>query len=240
MDGYLQERKEQEAMLHRETKFIVIICLILSFTSCSKYKQYDSKEIKETRATCMHVSEELLGKEYWKVYNSAVDSIESWIDNGIGNFSYWRSLINYQLDSVLCVNREQNKVIMSILLPYIGEQGTAEQIEYFYGVKINNQWYFYGGPTLVLPREFYQEDVHTPLSFAKLQQIATAHIYRGYLKQGKKGQWEINERFFDQIIPSKRTLEIYNLKDEEEYVKFMVEINWSSDIEATFKKYREN
>jgi len=49
---------------------------------------------------------------------------------------------------------------------------------------------------MVLPREFYQEDIHTPLSFEKLKQIATMNIYRGYLRKGKKRKWEINDNFF--------------------------------------------
>ena len=187
----------QTDMLHQGNKFIIAICLILSIVSCSKYKKYNTKEINEIRTNCMNKSQALLDDEYWLVYNSAIDSINSWIDNKIGNFAYWHSLINYQLDSVLCVNKEQNKIIMSILLPYIGEKGTGDQIEYFYGVKIDNQWYFFCGPTLVLPREFYQEDIHTPLSFEKLKQIATYNVYRGYLKKNEQGEWVINDKFFE-------------------------------------------
>jgi hypothetical protein len=57
--------------------------------------------------------------------------------------------------------------------------------------------YFFSGPTLVLPREYYQKD--TPLSFEKLKQIATDHIYRRYLIKNKQGNWEINERFFSDL-----------------------------------------
>ncbi|GHT86376.1 hypothetical protein FACS18947_6190 [Bacteroidia bacterium] len=227
MIGYLQGRKEQMDMLHRDNKFIIIICLIFFFASCDKYTRYDIKETKKIRTNCINKSQVLLGEEYWLVYNSAVDSINSWIDNEIGNFSYWRSLINYQLDSVLCVNKERDKIIMSILLPYIGEKGIQDDIEYFYGVKVQGQWYFFGGPTLVLPREFYQEDIHTPLSFEKLKQIATAEIYRGYLKKGRNGQWEINENFFQDLTSVAWCTDCTTQEDWDRKYLLIISENWS-------------
>ena len=78
-----------------------------------------------------------------------------------------------------------------------------------------------------------------PLNFEKLKQIATWNIYRRYLKKNTQGEWEINDRFFDKIIPQDRTKEIYGIKSDEEYVKFMIELNWSSDINKTINKYRQ-
>ena len=52
---------------------------------------------------------------------------------------------------------------------------------------------------MVLPRERYQQDIHSPLSFDKLKQIATWHIYRHYLKKNQYGEWVINEQFFSDL-----------------------------------------
>jgi len=52
---------------------------------------------------------------------------------------------------------------------------------------------------MVLFRESYQDDIHTPLSYEKLEQIATYNIYRRYLKQSENGQWEINDSFFERL-----------------------------------------
>ncbi len=49
---------------------------------------------------------------------------------------------------------------------------------------------------MVLPREYYQKNIHTPLSFEKLKQIATFNIYKYYLEKNKKEDWVIRERFF--------------------------------------------
>lgn len=59
-------------MLHRDNKFIIIICLIFFFASCDKYTRYDIKETKKIRTNCINKSQVLLGEEYWLVYNSAV------------------------------------------------------------------------------------------------------------------------------------------------------------------------
>jgi hypothetical protein len=52
---------------------------------------------------------------------------------------------------------------------------------------------------MVLPREYYQKDIHMPLSFEKLKQIATSNIYRRYLVKNKKGEWETSDRFFSDL-----------------------------------------
>jgi hypothetical protein len=57
--------------------------------------------------------------------------------------------------------------------------------------------------------------------------------------KNKKGEWEINDRFFDRIIPQDGTKEIYGIRSDEEYVKFMIELNWSSDVNMTINKYKQ-
>ena len=227
-------------MLHRESKVLVIISFLFVIVSCNKYKEYDSKETARLRDRILSMSLHHIGQTaYWTLYGLANDSIINWQRHQLGLWKYYGNGINYQLDSIFCVNNSGDKIILSILRQNLDENAT-ESIWYFYGVKINNQWYFYGGPTLVLPREFYQEDIHTPLSFEKLQQIATAHIYRGYLKKGKKGQWEINERFFQDIISKNKRIGGYgsclNCKTEEEYVLYRVRKNWQQRDTTNYEK----
>ena len=169
--------------------------------------------------------------EYYDIYNQAIDSINNWIQNDLRGGLMQKSALEWLLDSLICFNQEGNKCIMAIMNR---DQGGVNSINHFHGVKIRSHWYFFCGPTLYAFSEFYDLPPKIPLSFEKLKQIATSHIYRGYLKKGKGGQWEINERFFDRIIPS------YNLKTDEEYVMFMVEVNWSSDVNETIRKYYED
>jgi hypothetical protein len=189
-------------MLHRGSKILVIFCLIISFASCSRYKKYDTKEIAEIRNMTQKISQNYIGQdEYWIVYNLANDSIVNWQKKQLGLWKYFGYLngIDYQLDSVFCVNKAKNKIIFSILRRNLSKGNEIDSIWYFYGVKIKEEWCFFAGATLVLPREYYQKDIHTPLSFEKLKQIATSNIYRAYLKKNKKGEWEINDRFFSDL-----------------------------------------
>jgi hypothetical protein len=229
-----------KAMLHRESKLLIMFLLITTVVSCGRYKEYNVKEINKIKNNAIGMSKSLLGEdEYNMIYNNMIDTINSWIENKLRNYAYWTSVINYQVDSVLCVNKERNKIVTSVLLPYVGRGGVSDEITHFYGVKVKGTWYFLWGPTMVLPREYYQKDIHTPLSFEKLKQIATSNIYRRYLVRNKKGEWEINDRFFDGVIPQDGTKEIYGIRSDEEYVKFMIELNWSSDINMTINKYKQ-
>lgn len=45
-------------------------------------------------------------------------------------------------------------------------------------------------------RENYQTDIHTPLSFEKLHELAMDNMLRGYVKKNKDGVWEVNDAFF--------------------------------------------
>jgi hypothetical protein len=170
------------------------------------------------------------------------DSIKSWIKNKLGNYSYWNSLIKYQLDSVLCVNRDKNKIVTAILLQYVGRLGVQDDIYFFYGAKIKEKWYYFEGADITLPREFYQTDTHTPLSFAKLHEIAMQEVFSGYLVQKKRdaGWWkntfapqyeyEINERFFDELKMGKGGYWFEHCKTENECLKVVQEnirANWS-------------
>jgi hypothetical protein len=49
---------------------------------------------------------------------------------------------------------------------------------------------------MVVPREHYQSEIYTPLSFEKLHELAMKNIFRGYLKKNSKDEWEINDAFF--------------------------------------------
>ena len=220
-------------MLHRGIKLFAMLLLIMLVTSCSRYKKYNAEEINKIRNNAISMSKSLLGeRDYNLIYRNMNDSINNWMNNGLGKYVYWNSAIKYQLDSVLCVNKEWDKILTSVLLPYVKKGGVSDEIRYFYGIKIKGNWYFFGGETMVLPREYYQKDIHVPLSFEKLKQIATWNIYRSYLKKNAQGEWEINERFFSGMSNKNMTVSGYgscfDCKTEEEYYMYLVERNWKS------------
>ena len=73
----------------------------------------------------------------------------------------------------------------------------VDNLMFIYGVKIENEWYFFDGPGIMVPREMYQKDIHKPLFFTKLHEIAMDTVFKGYLKKNEEtGEWEINDAFF--------------------------------------------
>jgi hypothetical protein len=220
-------------MLRRGIKLLVMFFLIATIVSCSRYKKYDAKEINKIRENAISMSKSMLGEdEYNLIYNNMNDSINNWMNNRLGYYTYWDSAIKYQLDSVLCVNKEQNKIMTSVLAPYVKEGGVSDEITYFYGVKVKGNWYFFDGATIVVSRGYYQKDIHRPVSYEVLRQIATSNIYRSYLKKNKQGEWEINERFFERISSKNSENRGYggcvDCKTEEEYYMHLVERIWKN------------
>jgi len=188
-------------MLHQGNKKCILyyILSVMLFFGCNKYKTYNEKEIANIREKVQTASIAILGEEYDLVYQMANDSIVSWAKHKLGLWKYFGNAIDYQLDQIFCVNKIGNKVFFSILRRSVESDAVLDSIWHFYGVKINGQWYFFDGAAMVLPREYYQEDIHTPLSFEKLKQIATNNIYRGYLYKNKQGEWVINDNFFSDL-----------------------------------------
>jgi hypothetical protein len=224
-------------MLNQGNKYLLLLLCSICLFSCAD----KSKKMQEEWLLYKDYSSQLVSQElYEQVLQEANDSVKNWLSNNLSNYLYEKNN-DWRLDSLLCFNKNIDKCIMTLMLrDTLYKPTNSDGISHFYGIKIRNTWYFFRGAHMVVPREFYQEDIHTPLSFEKLKQIATSNIYRGYLKKGKKGQWEINERFFDQVIPLNH-LQVRNnkLRTEEEYVKFMIEVNWSSDVNETIRKYNE-
>jgi hypothetical protein len=87
------------------------------------------------------------------------------------------------------------------------EINVSNAVDFFYGVKINSQWYFFSGATCY-PTPYNDKG---KLSFSKLHEIAMQEVFSGYLVRKKKdaGFWknifapeyeyEVNESWFDQI-----------------------------------------
>ena len=126
------------------------------------------------------------------MYSCANDTLNNWKNNKLETQeSFWS--FNYKLDSLLCFNKTKNRMVGCLLIQCDKPTCLQEDLHFFYGAKINEKWFFFKGADVTLPRNMYQDNLHTPLSFAKLHEIALKEIYSGYLT--KDG--EINEAWFD-------------------------------------------
>lgn len=53
---------------------------------------------------------------------------------------------------------------------------------------------------MVVLRKHYQKDIHTPVSFGKLHDLAMEEMLSGYIKKSKAGEWKINDAFFTSLM----------------------------------------
>lgn len=170
---------------------------------------------------------------YDQIYQNMNDSIRLWVESDLRLWRYFKdsTLLLCEVDSILCFNTKKDKVITMIHRQSQTYNSVNDSEWYFYGVKIYERWYFFDGAEMVLPREYCQEDVHTPLSFETLKLLAAKYVYKNYLKKNNNGNWEINDRFFEHIANKNRTTSGYgscfHCKTEDEYYLYLVAENWS-------------
>ena len=207
-------------MLHGDNKIFFTFYFLL-FVFCFSCKN-EKNRIIEMSKQYEEVSKRNSGTEYLLVLQGANDSLNYWIKNKIYN--------SYQLDSLICFNRSNDKLVGALL--------SEDGIKLFYGVKIKGLWYFFSGAYIVLLQEFYKNE-KWPLSQSKLHEIAMEEVFSGYLIKDTWGNWQINDKFFnrfDEMFNDTREFEEkyhnkkFNSNEEfmDWYVKTLVEVNWST------------
>jgi hypothetical protein len=121
-----------KAMLHRGDKIIIffaLIIFIIMINSCNRLISYNEKEIAAIRERTMLTSQEILGKEtYFEILQMANDSIANWIKNELRGWSALGSRIDFQLDSVFCVNKTGDKIFFTILRRNLHKESTGDGI----------------------------------------------------------------------------------------------------------------
>jgi hypothetical protein len=170
-------------------KITIIILVVISLFACHK-EQKDNDEKSYKKISVQYIGN-FLNRS---IYKQAVDSFSNWQKNKLSAHYVSPKDAAFEIDSLLCFNIEKNKFVTALL----GRSftGSMDGLTFFYGVKIKEKWYFFTGATCYLPRKQYQKDMQTPLSFAKLHEIAMEEVFNGYLKKNKQGKWEVNDNWF--------------------------------------------
>ena len=178
--------------------FIVLsLTVIISCKNILNYSNHLGEEI-------FKISTSKLGEQRYKqILQMANDSISSWKSNNLGGWRGDPKSGEALLDTIFCINNGLNKVVMANLGSVFPADATLDAIGFFYGVKIKEEWYFFGGPTAYIPRD--EDSLNSPTSFTKLHEIAMQEVFSGYLKRKDLGFWrnvfgkteyEVNEAFF--------------------------------------------
>ncbi len=117
----------------------VLLLLSLAISACSeKSRKTDNKEI-------LKISQNIMGKkEYDKIYEQARDTLKKWEQSKLEG-AKWAWILNYQLDSIFCFNTDKNRMVTAILIQCNQLKCQTDEVQYLYGAKIKERWYFFGG-----------------------------------------------------------------------------------------------
>ncbi|WP_341226723.1 hypothetical protein [uncultured Arcticibacterium sp.] len=153
------------------------------------------------------------------------DTINNWKKNQLEGYNY-KPTVEVRVDSIIAMNKAKDKIVFAELRR-IGEKHISDDLTYMYGVKIEGNWYFFGGPTIVL----FRKSPETPHTFEELSDLAYKNIFRHYLKRKSNGELEINEKFFESMENKNLSADgfgsCFECKTFEEYVMYLVKDNWS-------------
>ncbi|HWY38814.1 MAG TPA: hypothetical protein VNY73_09665 [Bacteroidia bacterium] len=165
-------------------KSLFLLFVSFIFMACQENRK-ETDEIlykeKSVKASSLSV--------YNYVFKIANDTLKNWIIYDLPITKAYK-VSNWSLDDLICFNKKADQCIMCIYRQYNEQVNNA--LDYFYGIKIKNKWYFFSGATVYLFSENYGKIPKTALSFSELHEIALKEVYGGYLT--KDG--EISEDFF--------------------------------------------
>ncbi len=127
-------------MSNHVTKLIVLINFLL-LSACNQQEQKNH----ERNRKILELSQATIGsQEYDRIYQQTLDSLSIWCSEKLPGYeSIWS--FSYRLDSVLCFNKEKDRMVTAILGRHNRSDCVTDDVHYFYGAKIKGQWYFFRG-----------------------------------------------------------------------------------------------
>lgn len=204
-------------ILNRVSRIFYILTLFV-FIKCDFNNQSDTNKLT------FEVSSSHIGiNKYYEIQKKLRDTVETW---SLNNLRDSKEITNYpyMIDSLICFNNNKDKLIGSILVRCNTNDCLQDDIILIYGLEINNLWYFIYGPTITLPREIYQKEIKTPITFDKLHTIALKEVYHNYLTKNK----QINEGFFSDLTSGAWCTNCKTQEDWNEAYLGWVKNNWAS------------
>ncbi|KAF2331737.1 hypothetical protein [Flavobacterium ginsenosidimutans] len=207
-------------MSYQGTRILMLSLLLLLFSCKDKVRTKEEqadidrlrmKKSEKEREIYFNYSKALMGeKEYFKVYNMAKDSVQNWAENKLRYSTTYKKFMF--LDTLICFNKEKNKCLLALGYHnygihssgvHKGEEVTHDIMNQFFGAKFKGKWFFYYGASIYLPRDYYQDDIHKPLNWALMKQIAIEEVFRGYLievssdnSSERRKKYKINNKLF--------------------------------------------
>jgi len=155
---------------------LVLVFLLSFFCSCDNNKSKLESYIR---------LEEFANGQFNKV-SALHESVKLWIENSkklrLENTKSFMFEPDYSIDKLLLVNRKENKLVGIINAPkIIWNNVKYDSIFMFWGVKINEKWYFTRGGSLHVPRENYKYNIYEPLTHWQLSYIGRDYFLKHFL-----------------------------------------------------------
>lgn len=202
-------------MLRRDNYFYIILTLI-SLLQFNCQRNNNELVLKEKCISVIGVS------NYKNIIRIANDSIINWKKNNFSYLSESKGISEYTVDSLLISNKSGTRVITCLLAKTFLKPNPAGGIEFFYGERINDIWYFTRGASIFIPYEMKKSKNQLPYDYSELHQIALKEVYRGYLKSNGEINEELFIHHFDNAIMNFR-----KYKNKEEYNKLVIAMSKS-------------
>jgi hypothetical protein len=175
-------------MSARENKIHISAGLILMITtllSCTDAPQTGDDFVKKKF------------KNSESIYNQLTDSIKSYSGANLSEFSA-EYLYDWRLDSMMCINSKQDRLVAAILTSVgVFNNEVNDDATKILGKKINGNWYFFKGSTLVIPRSYYGKTGSDPLTFHELSQIARKEMLESALIKNDEGEYVVDDKWVE-------------------------------------------
>lgn len=191
-------------------KIFIILGVTAALFSCNN--------INNEKPSYLLISKKLIGtSSYFEVLTQINDSLNYYVSNKLIEYEAEYSY-EYKLDSLICFNKNANRLIGCRHLYVNIPNAIADDLQFMLGEKIKDKWYFYKGASIVIPREMVKgHDIHKPLSYKQLHEIALKEVYSGYLNDKD----EINESWFKAYFDDDM-MSFKKYKNKEEYNKLVI------------------
>lgn len=172
-------------------RYLVIILFLIS---CAHYEKIHFDTLQK----------EFLKNNFDKynyIYVAITDTLYKWKTDSLANSGpyFIESIHNSKLDSLIYFNSDSTRLFTYHLEQnVVYKNSSVDNLATLAGAKINNKWYFFFGPSIVIDRGSYQDSIYAPLTFDELSYLARQHMQPA-LYQDSTGKVRVYDKWFDFI-----------------------------------------
>ncbi len=162
--------------LNRETKLIISFFFILSITSCRTNKSNFETFKLDDNYWLHEYNSSLENTRVTEIRQSINDTLSRWVDQ---KRTAAKDIIysDYQLGNSIVFSKDSSMLLTTTLKrSNLFRNSIFDYINYLFGWKINEKWYFSKGESFVISRIAYQSQKYKSLTFEELNYISHVKV----------------------------------------------------------------